>query len=183
MRGWQIIFRAIQQLVFLKSQHLCVKKNVFTRRTAVFRHKNKNSNNPSSFYNVAAGIFRALRETPNEDLTMVSRFLSTRSSRDEDDKSTPITNMPRDKKRNASQRDERTFLERYAMWSHQNPLLALTCIVLVAVGCILTVVLNDELQFVETNDREWVILKDGITSDADAAAEGTRLVEEYVYYY
>jgi len=35
---------------------------------------------------------------------------------------------------------------------------------------------------VETNDREWVILKDGITSDADAAAEGTRLVEEYVYY-
>ena len=68
------------------------------------------------------------------------------------------------------------------MWSHQNPLLALTCIVLVAVGCILTVVLNDELQFVETNDREWVILKDGITSDADAAAEGTRLVEEYVYY-
>jgi hypothetical protein len=91
--------------------------------------------------------------------------------------------MPRDKKRNASQRDERTFLERYAMWSHQNPLLALTCIVLVAVGCILTVVLNDELQFVETNDREWVILKDGITSDADAAAEGTRLVEEYVYYY
>jgi len=26
-------------------------------------------------------------------------------------------------------------------------------------------------------------LKDGITSDADAAAEGTRLVEEYVYYY
>jgi hypothetical protein len=36
---------------------------------------------------------------------------------------------------------------------------------------------------VETNDREWVILKDGITSDADAAAEGTRLVEEYVYYY
>lgn len=114
---------------------------------------------------------------------MVSRFLSTRSSRDEDDKSTPITNMPRDKKRNASQRDERTFLERYAMWSHQNPLLALTCIVLVAVGCILTVVLNDELQFVETNDREWVILKDGITSDADAAAEGTRLVEEYVYYY
>ena len=149
----------------------------------MFRHKNKNSNNPSSFYNVAAGIFRALRETPNEDLTMVSRFLSTRSSRDEDDKSTPITNMPRDKKRNASQRDERTFLERYAMWSHQNPLLALTCIVLVAVGCILTVVLNDELQFVETNDREWVILKDGITSDADAAAEGTRLVEEYVYYY
>jgi hypothetical protein len=81
-------------------------------------------------------------------------------------------------KRNAS--DERTFLERYAMWSHQNPLLALTCIVLVAVGCILTVVLNDELQFVETNDREWVILKDGITSSADAAAEGTRLVEEYV---
>ena len=47
---------------------------------------------------------------------------------------------------------------------------------------ILTVVLNNELQFVETNDREWVILKDGITSDADAAAEGTRLVEEYVYY-
>ena len=32
----------------------------------------------------------------------------------------------------------------------------------------------------ETNDREWVILKDGITSSADAAAEGTRLVEEYV---
>ena len=112
---------------------------------------------------------------------MVSRFLSTRSSRDEDDKSTS-TNMPRDKKRNARE-DERTFLERYAMWSHQNPLLAFTCIVLVAVGCILTVVLNDELQFVETNDREWVILKDGITSDADAAAEGTRLVEEYVYYY
>ena len=108
---------------------------------------------------------------------MVSRFLSTR---DKDDNSTP-TNMS-DKKRNAQQ-DERTFLERYAMWSHQNPLLALTCIVLVAVGCILTVVLNDELQFVETNDREWVILKDGITSDADAAAEGTRLVEEYVYYY
>ena len=111
---------------------------------------------------------------------MVSRFLSNDSPRDKDDNSTP-TNMS-DKKRNAQQ-DERTFLERYAMWSHQNPLLALTCIVLVAVGCILTVVLNDELQFVETNDREWVILKDGITSDADAAAEGTRLVEEYVYYY
>ena len=111
---------------------------------------------------------------------MVSRFLSTRSSRDKDDNSNPTNTS--DKKRNARQ-DERTFLERYAMWSHQNPLLALTCIVLVAVGCILTVVLNDELQFVETNDREWVILKDGITSDADAAAEGTRLVEEYVYYY
>ena len=40
--------------------------------------------------------------------------------------------------------------------------------------------LNDELQFVETNDREWVILKDEITSDADAASEGTRLVEECV---
>jgi hypothetical protein len=87
--------------------------------------------------------------------------------------------MSTNKKRNAAT-DERTFLERYAMWSHRNPLLALTCIVLVAVGCILTVVLNDELQFVETNDREWVILKDGITSSADAAAEGTRLVEEYV---
>jgi hypothetical protein len=74
----------------------------------------------------------------------------------------------------------RTFLERYALWSHRNPLLALTCIVLVAVACILTVVLNDELQFVETNDREWVILKDEITSDADAASEGTRLVEECV---
>jgi hypothetical protein len=73
-----------------------------------------------------------------------------------------------------------TFLERYALWSHRNPLLALTCIVLVAVACILTVVLNDELQFVETNDREWVILKDEITSDADAASEGTRLVEECV---
>ena len=111
---------------------------------------------------------------------MVSRFLSTRSSRDKDDNSNPTNTS--DKKRNARQ-DERTFLERYAMWSHQNPLLALTCIVLVAVVCILTVVLNDELQFVETNDREWVILKDGITSDADAAAEGTRLVEEYVYHY
>jgi hypothetical protein len=73
-----------------------------------------------------------------------------------------------------------TFLERYALWSHRNPLLALTCIVLVAVACILTVVLNDELKFVETNDREWVILKDEITSDADAASEGTRLVEECV---
>ena len=112
----------------------------------------------------------------------MSRFLSTRPpSRDEDDNSTPKTNMNVNKKRNARD-EERTFLERYAMWSHQNPLLALTCIVLVAVGCILTVVLNNELQFVETNDREWVILKDGITSDADAAAEGTRLVEEYVYY-
>ena len=121
---------------------------------------------------------------------MLSRFLSTRSSRDKDvndDNSNPTNrssssspaNMM-NKKRNLT--DERTFLERYAMWSHQNPLLALTCIVLVAVGCILTVVLNNELQFVETNDREWVILKDGITSDADAAAEGTRLVEEYVYY-
>ena len=109
---------------------------------------------------------------------MVSRFLSSRSSRDKDEKSNPTTTMNTNTKRNAS--DERTFLERYARWSHQNPLLALTCIVLVAVGCILTVVLNDELQFVETNDREWVILKDGITSSADAAAEGTRLVEEYV---
>ena len=83
------------------------------------------------------------------------------------------------RKRNARD-EERTFLERYAMWSHQNPLLALTCIVLVAVGCILTVVLNDELQFVETNDREWIIVTDGITSDADAAAGDTSLVEEYV---
>jgi hypothetical protein len=55
----------IQLVVFLKSQHLsCVKKNVFTRRTALFRHKNKNSNNPSSFYNVAAGIFRANARLP-----------------------------------------------------------------------------------------------------------------------
>ena len=55
----------IQLFVFLKSQHLsCVKKNVFTRRTALFRHKNKNSNNPSSFYNVAAGIFRANARLP-----------------------------------------------------------------------------------------------------------------------
>ena len=114
---------------------------------------------------------------------MVSRFLSTRSSRDEDDNEQPPRILPRTIKKETHATDERTFLERYAMWSHQNPLLALTCIVLVAVGCILTVVLNDELQFVETNDREWVILKDGITSDADAAAEGTRLVEEYVYYY
>ena len=140
--------------------------------------KNKNSNNFSRHTSVAAGIFRA-RETPNDtDTTTVSRFLSTRSPRDKDENSNPTTTMNTNTKRNA--RDERTFLERYAMWSHQNPLLALTCIVLVAVGCILTVVLNDELQFVETNDREWVILKDGITSSADAAAEGTRLVEEYV---
>lgn len=136
---------------------------------------------------VAGGIFRARENTVNG--TVLSRFLSTRSSRDKDvndDNSNPTNrssssspaNMM-NKKRNLT--DERTFLERYAMWSHQNPLLALTCIVLVAVGCILTVVLNNELQFVETNDREWVILKDGITSDADAAAEGTRLVEEYVY--
>jgi hypothetical protein len=154
-----------------------VKKKRFSQRTALFRHKNKNSNN-LSFY-TSPPEYSALSETTNDD-TMVSRFLSSRSSRYKDDNSTP-TNMS-DKKRNAQQ-DERTFLERYAMWSHQNPLLALTCIVLVAVGFILTVVLNDELQFVETNDREWVILKDGITSDADAAAEGTRLVEEYVYYY
>ena len=136
---------------------------------------------PPLVRDVAGGIFRARENTVNG--TMLSRFLSTRSSRDKDDvnddNSNP-TNMNTNKKRNAT--DERTFLERYAMWSHQNPLLALTCIVLVAVGCILTVVLNNELQFVETNDREWVILKDGITSDADAAAEGTRLVEEYVYY-
>ena len=148
-----------------------VKKNGFHKEQLCFGHKNKNSNN-LSFY-TSPPEYSALSETTNDD-TMVSRFLSTR---DKDDNSTP-TNMS-DKKRNAQQ-DERTFLERYAMWSHQNPLLALTCIVLVAVGCILTVVLNDELQFVETNDREWVILKDGITSSADAAAEGTRLVEEYV---
>ena len=115
---------------------------------------------------------------------MLSRFL-TRSSRDKDVNDSNRTNgsssssaNTTNKKRNSV--DERTFLERYAMWSHQKPLFALTCIVAVAVGCILTVVLNNELQFVETNDREWVILKDGITSDADAAAEGTRLVEEYV---
>ena len=149
-------------------------KRFHKEQRSVSRHKNKNSNN-LSFY-TSPPEYSALSETTNDD-TMVSRFLSTR---DKDDNSTP-TNMS-DKKRNAQQ-DERTFLERYAMWSHQNPLLALTCIVLVAVGCILTVVLNDELQFVETNDREWVILKDGITSDADAAAEGTRLVEEYVYRY
>jgi hypothetical protein len=83
-------------------------------------------------------------------------------------------------KKNDDARHGTTFLERYALWSHRNPLLALTCIVLVAVACILTVVLNDELKFVETNDREWVILKDEITSDADAASEGTRLVEECV---
>ena len=143
---------------------------------------------PPLVRDVAGGIFRARENTVNG--TVLSRFLSTRSSRDKDvndDNSNPTNrssssspaNMM-NKKRNLT--DERTFLERYAMWSHQNPLLALTCIVLVAVGCILTVVLNNELQFVETNDREWVILKDGITSDADAAAEGTRLVEEYVYY-
>ena len=183
MRGWQIIFRATPTTrIFEKSTPVDVKKNVFTRRTAVFRHKNKNSNNPSSFYNVAAGIFRANARLPTRTSPWCLGFFrlvlpETKTTR------APPTNMLRDKKRNASQRDERTFLERYAMWSHQNPLLALTCIVLVAVGCILTVVLNDELQFVETNDREWVILKDGITSDADAAAEGTRLVEEYVYYY
>ena len=73
-----------------------------------------------------------------------------------------------------------SFLERYAMWSHRNPILAFSAVVLVAAACVLTVVMNDELEFVETNDREWVILKDGITSDADAASEGTRLVEEYV---
>jgi len=84
------------------------------------------------------------------------------------------------KKNDDDARHGTTFLERYALWSHRNPLLALTCIVLVAVACILTVVLNDELKFVETNDREWVILKDEITSDADAASEGTRLVEECV---
>ena len=166
------------QLVFLKSQHL-YKTNVFTKNSALFRVTKTKIATTSRVLYVAAGIFRAQRETTNDD-TMVSRFLSTRASRDKDDNSTPTNTS--DKKRNA-QRDERTFLERYAMWSHQNPLLALTCIVLVAVGCILTVVLNDELQFVETNDREWVILKDGITSDADAAAEGTRLVEEYVYHY
>ena len=73
-----------------------------------------------------------------------------------------------------------SFLERYAMWSHRRPILAFSAVVLVAAACVLTVVMNDELEFVETNDREWVILKDGITSDADAASEGTRLVEEYV---
>ena len=155
-------------------------KRFHKEQRSVSRHKNKNSNTLSRSIRVAAGIFRAKRGRPTTTPNMVSRFLSTRSSRDKDDNSTPTNTS--DKKRNARQ-DERTFLERYAMWSHQNPLLALTCIVLVAVGCILTVVLNDELQFVETNDREWVILKDGITSDADAAAEGTRLVEEYVYYY
>lgn len=143
---------------------------------------------PPLVRDVAGGIFRARENTVNG--TMLSRFLSTRSSRDKDvndDNSNPTNrsssspaNMMNKKRNHLT--DERTFLERYAMWSHQNPLLALTCIVLVAVGCILTVVLNNELQFVETNDREWVILKDGITSDADAAAEGTRLVEEYVYY-
>ena len=73
-----------------------------------------------------------------------------------------------------------SFLESYAMWSHRHPILAFSAVVLVAAACVLTVVMNDELEFVETNDREWVILKDGITSDADAASEGTRLVEEYV---
>ena len=73
-----------------------------------------------------------------------------------------------------------SFLERYAMWSHRHRILAFSAVVLVAAACVLTVVMNDELEFVETNDREWVILKDGITSDADAASEGTRLVEEYV---
>ena len=73
-----------------------------------------------------------------------------------------------------------SFLERYAMWSHRHPILAFSAVVLVTAACVLTVVMNDELEFVETNDREWVILKDGITSDADAASEGTRLVEEYV---
>ena len=73
-----------------------------------------------------------------------------------------------------------SILERYAMWSHRHPILAFSAVVLVAAACVLTVVMNDELEFVETNDREWVILKDGITSDADAASEGTRLVEEYV---
>ena len=73
-----------------------------------------------------------------------------------------------------------SFLERYAMWSHRHPILTFSAVVLVAAACVLTVVMNDELEFVETNDREWVILKDGITSDADAASEGTRLVEEYV---
>ena len=73
-----------------------------------------------------------------------------------------------------------SFLERYAMWSHRHPILAFSAVVLVAAACVLMVVMNDELEFVETNDREWVILKDGITSDADAASEGTRLVEEYV---
>ena len=111
-------------------------------------------------------------------------LFSTRpGSRDEDGSSSSSSERRRrgkEKKKDDDASDKRTFLERYALWSHRNPLLALTCIVLVAVACILTVVLNDELQFVETNDREWVILKDEITSDADAASEGTRLVEECV---
>jgi hypothetical protein len=108
-------------------------------------------------------------------------LFSTRpGSRDEDGSSSERGKKKNKKKNDDAKSDERTFLERYALWSHRNPLLALTCIVLVAVACILTVVLNDELQFVETNDREWVILKDEITSDADAASEGTRLVEECV---
>ena len=84
------------------------------------------------------------------------------------------------KKSSSSSITKMSFLERYAMWSHRHPILAFSAVVLVAAACVLTVVMNDELEFVETNDREWVILKDGITSDADAASEGTRLVEEYV---
>ncbi len=82
--------------------------------------------------------------------------------------------------KSSSSSSSSSFLERYAMWSHRHPILAFSAVVLVAAACVLTVVMNDELEFVETNDREWVILKDGITSDADAASEGTRLVEEYV---
>ena len=87
---------------------------------------------------------------------------------------------PNRKKSSSSSITKMSFLERYAMWSHRHPILAFSAVVLVAAACVLTVVMNDELEFVETNDREWVILKDGITSDADAASEGTRLVEEYV---
>ena len=92
----------------------------------------------------------------------------------------PKRRLNRKKSSSSSSITKMSFLERYAMWSHRHPILAFSAVVLVAAACVLTVVMNDELEFVETNDREWVILKDGITSDADAASEGTRLVEEYV---
>jgi hypothetical protein len=112
------------------------------------------------------GVVRAM-----EDPSIAARPQRRRPNRKKSSSSSSITKISK---------SSSSFLERYAMWSHRHPILAFSAVVLVAAACVLTVVMNDELEFVETNDREWVILKDGITSDADAASEGTRLVEEYV---
>jgi len=72
---------------------------------------------------------------------------------------------------------KQNMLERYSMYAHKRPFLTLVLIVVSVLAAVLVVVFADLLKFVETNDREWVILKDGITSESDAAQEGTRMVE------